>query len=179
MTYKYTRPDFTLHIPLWIIHDLKLKGAERDVYAAIYAFTFEGGVKRLEWDFLAEFTGTSKASCRRAVDNLMKKGLVEKFSVITKFGERNEFRAIVPSEVIHNVNRGGAQNEHPPLPKMSTPPAQNEHHKLNINKIKTIKETGKEKELSSAPCPRCGSQAEPDMPGFCFCQTCDVIFKVS
>lgn len=90
--YLSTTPDQGFEVRAWMVRELGLNGCELLVYAIIRSFAGDGGCKMLEWSFLSELTGSSVSTCRRAVDSLVEKGLVEKIAVRTEAGDRNVFR---------------------------------------------------------------------------------------
>lgn len=66
----------------WMITELQLKGAQRDVYAVIYGFTqndedwYTGRRK-----YIADFAGVSEESVKKALSELVAKGFIEKKTV--------------------------------------------------------------------------------------------------
>lgn len=66
----------------WMITELHLKGAQRDVYAVIYGFTqndedwYTGRRK-----YIADFAGVSEESVKKALGELVAKGFIEKKTV--------------------------------------------------------------------------------------------------
>lgn len=103
---------FTVHG--WMITRLKLKGTALTVYAVLYGFSQDGESEfRGTLDYIAEFAGISCPTVRRALKELTEQGLVKKI-------ERNKFSG-TPNGWVCEFNRGGDQNEHPGVIKMSTP----------------------------------------------------------
>lgn len=62
----------------WMVKELKLKGAELMIYAIIYGFCKSEGCCRASLAYLGDWTGTSKPTVIKAVDELIKKQLIVK-----------------------------------------------------------------------------------------------------
>lgn len=82
----------------WMVNLLGLNGRELQVYAIIYGFTqdeeteFNGSLT-----YIMEWLGTSsKHTVLRALDGLIKKGLISKRQVETKGVTNNFYRAVMP-----------------------------------------------------------------------------------
>ena len=82
----------------WMINELGLNGRELQVYAIIYGFTqdeeseFNGSLT-----YIAEWLGTSnKTTVKRAIDALLKKGVIAKRQTVTNGVKSNFYKAILP-----------------------------------------------------------------------------------
>lgn len=96
VTYEKTKPEWGFRIEMWMMHELGLRGLKRDVYAVVYSYTFEGGWKQLEMNFLAEFVGATDRRVRQVIRELEDEGLLKYMSVTSKYGERVQLQAVVP-----------------------------------------------------------------------------------
>lgn len=88
----------TYYKTCWFMtHDLKLKGAEKDVYAIIYGFqTTEGRNFCGSAKFIADWANLTVKGVRKAMKSLQNKGLL---LVIKKNATRSEYRAIRPPQI--------------------------------------------------------------------------------
>ena len=106
-------------VQAFMVNELKLKGNELLIYAIIYGFSqddvswFEGSR-----GYLAEWCGASKSTVSRYLEQLCKKGLIEKRSrVVAKNVTMNDYRAVRPIQNEHapiqNEQGGRTQNDNP------------------------------------------------------------------
>lgn len=84
-------------IKAWMSTNLGLKGAQRDIYGIIYNYSIKAG--QYFWgstNYLAEFTNNTESDTRKALDKLIKAGLIEK--KVIKNGNQNNtvYRACKP-----------------------------------------------------------------------------------
>lgn len=84
-------------VEAWISTDLRLKGAQRDIYGIIYNYSTKAG--QYFWgstNYLAELTNNTESDARKALDKLIKAGLIEK--KVIKNGNQNNtvYRACKP-----------------------------------------------------------------------------------
>lgn len=92
----------------WMLNRLELKGIALAVYAIIYGFTqdgesrFTGSIK-----YLCDFTGASKPTVMKALNDLCEKGYIQKYEI-----ERNGVRFCeyqVSLQVVKNLYRPGQE----------------------------------------------------------------------
>lgn len=92
----------------WMLNRLELKGIALTVYAIIYGFTqdgesrFTGSIK-----YLCDFTGASKPTVMKALNDLCEKGYIQKYEI-----ERNGVRFCeyqVSLQVVKNLYRPGKE----------------------------------------------------------------------
>ena len=92
----------------WMLNRLELKGIALAVYAIIYGFTqdgesrFTGSIK-----YLCDFTGASKPTVMKALNDLTEKGYIQKYEI-----ERNGVRFCeyqVSLQVVKNLYRPGQE----------------------------------------------------------------------
>lgn len=84
-------------VKAWMSTNLGLKGAQRDIYGIIYNYSIKPG--QYFWgstNYLAEFTNNTESGARKALDKLIKAGLIEK--KVIKNGNQNHtvYRACKP-----------------------------------------------------------------------------------
>lgn len=85
----------------WFIHELGLKGAELPIFAIIYAFSqdevsyFSGSQS-----YIAEFAGVTRRTVINVIDNLIKKGLVNKEI------KHDEIRYKVNFDTVKKIHKG-------------------------------------------------------------------------
>lgn len=84
-------------VKAWMATGLSLKGAQRDIYGIIYNYSIKAG--QYFWgstNYLAEFTNNTESGARKALDKLIKAGLIEK--KVIKNGNQNNtvYRACKP-----------------------------------------------------------------------------------
>lgn len=193
MSYNKVAPDYGFEIRAWMIHDLGLKGYERDVYAVVWSYTKDGSEKRLEVPFIAEMIGASDRTVQRAIGSLIERGLIVGGLVMTRFGERYEL-SVVLDRIPSGSRPGGGKVEtsaqsgvtkcHRGGDTVSPGGCQNvTPNKLDINKIKNNKKgktrfsTIKDACASSASCPSCGSESPHEFAGHYYCRSCDAVFR--
>lgn len=74
-------------IEAWMSTDLKLKGDQRDIYGIIYNYSITGQYFWGSTNYLAELTNNTESDARKALDELIKAGLIEK--KVIKNGNQN------------------------------------------------------------------------------------------
>lgn len=81
----------------WMLNDLGLKGIQLQVYAIIYGFSqcedveFTGSLS-----YLCDFTGASKPTIIKALNDLQNQGLIEKREEKINRVQFNYYKAILP-----------------------------------------------------------------------------------
>ncbi|MCQ2589308.1 MAG: helix-turn-helix domain-containing protein [Treponema sp.] len=68
----------------WMLNELKLKGNELLVYAIIYGFCQNTNVCYASINYIQNFTGASKPTVIKAIQNLEEKGLIRKVGISEK-----------------------------------------------------------------------------------------------
>ena len=94
----------------WMVKNLKLKGNELICYAVIYSFSqdeeskFMGGIK-----YLCDWINASEPTVVSILDKLVEKGLIERFTAITKTCKRVYYQVTKDSLVrgnLRNLSKG-------------------------------------------------------------------------
>ena len=107
----------------WFINRLGLKGTDLIVYAVLYGFSQDGESEfRGTVDYIADFTGASRRTVIRALQDLEEQGYVKRVERNYKEGKTNGYVCILPSS---EETGGGVTKCHPPCDKMSPPVCQN------------------------------------------------------
>lgn len=92
----------------WMLNQLNLKGVQLQVYAIVYGFSqcedveFTGSLS-----YLCEFTGTSKPTVIKALNDLQEKGLISKREEKINGVQFNRYSITLP--LVKNFNRGSKE----------------------------------------------------------------------
>jgi len=118
------RPDNYLHIAGWMITDLNLKGNQLLIYALIYGFSqAEGQEFHGTISYIAEWCNSTVRGVQKAMEPLLKNGLIERRSCsingVTRYAYRvsdcslpqNKERNTVHVESEHSAHPEDSENE--------------------------------------------------------------------
>lgn len=92
----------------WMLNQLNLKGVQLQIYAIIYGFSqcedveFSGSLS-----YLCDFTGTSKPTVIKALNDLQEKGLIFKREEKINGVQFNRYSVTLP--LVKNFNRGSKE----------------------------------------------------------------------
>ena len=92
----------------WMLNQLNLKGVQLQIYAIVYGFSqcedveFTGSLS-----YLCEFTGTSKPTVIKALNDLQEKGLISKREEKINGVQFNRYSITLP--LVKNFNRGSKE----------------------------------------------------------------------
>lgn len=105
----------------WMLTDLHLKGNELLVYACIYGFTQHSNqVFSGSWQYLADWTNSTKRGISNCLKSLVEKGYLEKVDKIINGVKFCEYRAKNFTRVMNKVH-GGDENSSLPNSEESSP----------------------------------------------------------
>lgn len=108
---KLVTGDNFITIQGWMVTDLRLKGNELIVYAAIYGFSqaanqaFKGSLQ-----YLADWTNSTKQGVIKALKSLVEKGLIDKKESMINGVKFCEYSALQRNMVLNKVERGIKQS---------------------------------------------------------------------
>lgn len=108
---KLVTGDNFITIQGWMVTDLRLKGNELIVYAAIYGFSqaanqaFKGSLQ-----YLADWTNSTKQGVIKALKSLVEKGLIDKKESMINGVKFCEYSALQRNMVLNKVVRGIKQS---------------------------------------------------------------------
>jgi DNA-binding MarR family transcriptional regulator len=108
---KLVTGDNFITIQGWMVTDLKLKGNELIIYAAIYGFSqaanqaFKGSLQ-----YLADWTNSTKQGVIKALKSLVEKGLIDKKESVINGVKFCEYAALQRNMVLNKVERGIKQS---------------------------------------------------------------------
>ena len=95
----------------WMLTALHLKGNELLIYACIYGFSqFEGQTFRGSWQYLADWTNSTKRGVANCLKSLVEKGYLEKVDKVVNGVKFCEYRATNFTGVVKNVHGGDEQS---------------------------------------------------------------------
>ena len=104
----------------WMLTDLHLKGNELLVYACIYGFTQHSNqVFSGSWQYLADWTNSTKRGVSNCLKALVEKGYLEKEDKIINGVKFCEYRATNCTRVVNKVHGGSEENSSPPSEESS------------------------------------------------------------
>ncbi len=102
---------YTIHG--WMIKRLGLKGVNLSIYAIIYGFTQDGESEfRGSLQYLREFTGTSKPTVIKALNELVEMGYIKRRNEIINGIQLPRYRATLP---VPESSDGGGKETLPPV----------------------------------------------------------------
>lgn len=117
----------------WMLTDLQLKGNELLIYACIYGFTQHGNqVFSGSWQYLADWTNSTKRGVSNSLKALVEKGYLEKVDKIINGVKFCEYRAKNCTRMMNNVH-GSDEKSSLPLSEESSP------NNLDINNLENKK----------------------------------------
>ena len=95
----------------WMLTALHLKGNELLIYACIYGFSqLEGQTFRGSWQYLADWTNSTKRGVANCLKSLVEKGYLEKVDKVVNGVKFCEYRVTNFTGVVKNVHRGDEQS---------------------------------------------------------------------
>lgn len=95
----------------WMLTELHLKGNELLIYACIYGFSqADGQTFRGSWQYLADWTNSTKRSVANCLRSLVEKGYLEKVDKVVNGVKFCEYRATNFTGAMKNVHVGDEQN---------------------------------------------------------------------
>ena len=118
----------------WMLTDLHLKGNELIIYACIYGFSqLDGQVFTGSWQYLADWTNSTKRGVAKSLKSLVEKGYIEKIDKVVNGVKFCEYRVTKFTGVMNKVHWGDEQSSLPP-DEQSSP------NNIDIDKLKNKKE---------------------------------------
>lgn len=105
----------------WMLTALHLKGNELLIYACIYGFSqLEGQTFRGSWQYLADWTNSTKRGVANCLKSLVDKGYLEKVDKVVNGVKFCEYRVTNFTGVVKNVH-GGDEKSSPGGDEQSSP----------------------------------------------------------
>ena len=142
----------------WMLTALHLKGNELLIYACIYGFSqLEGQTFRGSWQYLADWTNSTKRGVANCLKSLVEKGYLEKVDKVVNGVKFCEYRVTNFTGVVNKVH-GGSEKSSPGGDEQSSP------NNLDINNLednqvyKFVKPTPEE---VAAYCTKRGKGVDP------------------
>ena len=118
----------------WMLTDLQLKGNELLVYACIYGFTQHGNqVFSGSWQYLADWTNSTKRGVSNSLKSLVEKGYLEKVDKVINGVKFCEYRAKNFTRVMNKIHEGDEINSLPPS-------EENSPNNIEVNNLENKKE---------------------------------------
>ena len=119
MASKVNKENYVV-IQGWMLTDLQLKGNELLVYACIYGFSqHENQVFNGSWQYLADWTNSTKRGISNSLKSLVEKGYVEKADKFINGVKFCEYRAKNFTRAENNFHGGGEKSSSPSDEKSS------------------------------------------------------------
>ena len=113
----------------WMLTALHLKGNELLIYACIYGFSqLEGQSFRGSWQYLADWTNSTKRGVANCLKSLVEKGYLEKVDKVVNGVKFCEYRVTNFTGVVKKVH-GGSEESSPGGDEHSSP------NNLDINNL--------------------------------------------
>lgn len=117
----------------WMLTDLHLKGNELLIYACIYGFSqLDGQVFSGSWQYLADWTNSTKRGVANCLKSLVDKGYLEKADKVVNGVKFCEYRVTNFTRVMNKVH-GGSEKSSLGGDEQSSP------NKLDIDNLKNKK----------------------------------------
>lgn len=114
------KPENYIVIQGWMLTDLHLKGNELLIYACIYGFTqISGQVFSGSWQYLADWTNSTKRGVANSLQSLVEKGYLEKADKFVNGVKFCEYRVKNFTGVMNKVHGGDEKSSLPPDEKSS------------------------------------------------------------
>ena len=104
----------------WMLTDLHLKGNELIIYACIYGFSqLDGQTFRGSWQYLADWTNSTKRGVANCLKSLVEKCYIEKIDKIVNGVKFCEYRVTKFTGVMNKVHWGDEKSSLPPDEQIS------------------------------------------------------------
>lgn len=95
----------------WMLTELHLKGNELLIYACIYGFSqLDGQTFRGSWQYLADWTNSTKRGVAICLKSLVEKGYLEKSDKVVNGVKFCEYRVTKFTGVVKKVHEGGEKS---------------------------------------------------------------------
>lgn len=95
----------------WMLTELHLKGNELLIYACIYGFSqLDGQAFRGSWQYLADWTNSTKRGVANCLKSLVEKGYLEKVDKVINGVKFCEYRVTNFTRVMNKVHGGGEKS---------------------------------------------------------------------